>query len=508
MATEYELRLSDYLSVMRRHPAYMIGIFVAVLLVSLITAVTIPRTYQSTGTIMIQGQNVPESVVPTQVQVNVDERINNIKQRVLTRESLLNIANKYNIFSGKDRFLSSTELVQRMRDKVSVDLISVDTVQGFSSGKATIAFNLSFQDKSPKIAFEVANDLVALFLNWNVTLQTETATDTTIFLTQVADKQKQEVERLNGLISSYKQQHANALPEMAGMHMATLQTDEMNLNMVEQKYEALEAQLKGKSDDPSSPATPASLPALKAKLASLSSIYNDSHPEIVALKSKIAALENENDASSAVPEKNEKTSQLPKANSATGKLEQLARQRQILQDRIAQNKAVIYQAPEVEQGLAVITSERDGAQKRYEEVLNKLQSAQMAEKLKSENKSERFVLLEPPVMPDKPFKPKPAKIMVMGFFLAIASSGGMLMLLMSLDQKIRSADALEHVLGVRPLAVISYLVLPEEEIDRKRKIKIAAIAAGLGLILIALLLHFFYMPLNELFMKVLAQLLA
>ena len=507
MAIEYELRLSDYLSVMRRHPAYLIGMFVAVLLVSLFVAVTIPRTYQSTGTIMIQGQNVPESVVPTQVQVSVEERINNIKQRVLTRESLLNIANKYNIFSGKDLFLSSMELVQRMRDKVSIDLISVDTVQGFSSGKATVAFNLSFQDKNPQIAFEVANDLVSLFLNWNVTLQTETATDTTIFLTQVADKQKQEVERLNGLITAYKQQHANALPEMAGMHMATLQTDEINLNMLEQKYEALEAQMEGKSDSSSS-LTPTSLPALKAKLAALLSIYNDSHPEVIAIKSKIAALENQNSTENAMPEKGSRPSQPPKIDSAKDKLESLARQRQMLQDKIAQNKAAIFQAPELAQGLNVLTSERDSEQKRYEEVLNKLQSAQMAEKLKSENKSERFVLLEPPIRPDRPFKPKPVKIMLMGFFLAIASSGGMLMLLMSLDQKIRSADALEHVLGMRPLAVIPYLVLPEEEANRKRIIKIAAIAAVFGLILIALLLHFFYMPLNELFMKALAQLLA
>lgn len=503
MATDYELTLSDYLSVMRRHPAYLGGTFVTVLLIALIAAVAIPRTYQATGTIMIQGQNVPDSVVPTQVQVSVDERINKIKQRVLTRESLLNIANKYNIFSGNDRYLSSTELVQRMRDKVSVDLISVDTVQGYSSGRATIAFNLSFQDKSPKIAYQVANDLVALFLNWNVTLQTETATDTTIFLTEVADKQKHEVERLNGLISAYKQRHANALPEMASMHMATLQTDEINLNMLDQKYNALEAQLSGKSDDSSS--APTSLSALKAKLVALSSIYNESHPEIVALKSKIAALENNNDPNNAPSEKDGQTS--PKVNSLSDKLEPLARQRQMLQERIAQNKAAIIQAPEVAQGLAVITSERDSAQKRYEEILSKLQSAQMAEKLKSENKSERFVLLEPPVMPDKPFKPKPAKIMVMGFFLAIASSGGMLMLLMSLDRQIRSADALEHVLGTRPLAVIPYIVLPEEEANRKRTIKIAAIALGLSVILIALLIQFFYMPLNELLVKILAQLL-
>ncbi len=502
MATEYELTLSDYLSVMRRHPAYLIGTFVAVLLVALLAAVTIPRTYQSTGTIMIQAQNVPESVVPTQVQVSVDERINNIKQRVLTRESLLNIANKYNIFSGKDRFLSSTELVQRMRDKVDVELISVDTVQGFSSGKATIAFNLSFQDRNPKVAYQVANDLVALFLNWNVTLQTENATDTTIFLTQVADKQKQEVARLNGLISAYKQQHASALPEMAAMHMATLQNDEINLSMLEQK----EAQLSGKSDDSTS-SMPTSLSALKAKLVRLSSIYNDSHPEIVALKSKIAALEKENAAQSETPDKGDQTSLPPTQNSGKNKLDPLARQRKILQDRIAQNKAAIFQAPEVAQGLGVLTSQRDSAQQRYEDILNKLQSAQMAEKLKSENKSDRFVLLEPPVMPDKPFKPNPVKIMVLGFFLAIASSGGMVMAMMALDRQIRSADALEHVLGSRPLAVIPYLVLPEEEANRKRQIKIAIIASILGVILVALFLQFFYMPLNDMFMKILAKLL-
>lgn len=82
------------------------------------------------------------------------------------------------------------------------------------------------------------------------------------------------------------------------------------------------------------------------------------------------------------------------------------------------------------------------------------------------------------------------------------------MLLMSLDRQIRSADALELVLGNRPLAVIPYLVLPEEEASRKRKIKIAVIASSLGVILIALLLQFFYMPLSELFMKILSQLLA
>lgn len=506
MSTEYELTLSDYLSIIRRHPAYLIGTFVAVLLVALVAVVFIPRTYQSTGTIMVVSQNVPDSVVPTQIQVSVDERINNIKQRVLTRESLLNIANKYNLFSGSASYLSSSDLVQRMRDRVDVELVSVDTVQGFRTGKVTIAFKLSFQDKNPNLAYQVTNDLVALFLNWNETLQSETATDTTIFLTQVAEKQKQEVERQNDLISAYKKQHSNALPELTIMNMTTLQNDEISLKNVEQKYNSLA----GQNDDSSSPSSTSStsLPALKAKLASLSAVYSDSHPDIKALKLKIASLENPATTQDEATTKPEQSNPTSKMSSTKDTLESLARQRQTLQDRIAQIRAGMLQTPEVAQQLDVLTSQRDSAQKRYEEILSKLQSAQMAENLKKENKSDRFVVLEPPVKPDKPFKPKPVKIMVMGFFLAIASSGGMLMVLATLDRQIRGVAALEHVLGNRPIAVIPYLVLPEEEINRKRKIKIAVIAACFGVILIALLLQFFYMPLNELFMKIMAQLLA
>ena len=503
MATEYELTLSDYLSIMRRRAPYLVGTFVAVLLASLITIVFIPRTYQSTGTIMVESQDVPESVVPNQVQQSVDERINGIQQRVLTRESLLRIANKYNVFRGSASYLTSEDLVQRMRDRVNVELVSINTVQGLRKGTATVAFNLSFQDKSPQISYHVANDLVSLFLDWNTKLQTEKATETSIFLSQAADKQKQEVERLNGLVSAYKQQHGNALPELANLHMSMLLNDESELKNVEEKYSTLQAQLSGSSSDPS---TSTSLPALKAQLARLSSIYNDEHPDIQALKLKIAALEKAKSASIGAAAKGEKTdNQLDNPDNDT--LESLARQKKLLEDRIEQNQAAIVQAPSVAQGLDMLISERDSAQKRYEDILSKLQDAQMAENLKRENRADRFVLLEPPVIPERPFKPNPVKIMGVGLFLAIASAGGMLMAMAVLDNQIRGAGALEHVLGNRPLAVIPYLALKEEEEERKRKIKIRIIIAIVAMILIALGIQFFYMPLTDLFAKIMAMLL-
>jgi capsular polysaccharide biosynthesis protein len=90
-------------------------------------------------------------------------------------------------------------------------------------------------------------------------------------------------------------------------------------------------------------------------------------------------------------------------------------------------------------------------------------NAQIALSLESENKSERFSLLEPPILPEKPFKPDRKKIFALGIFLAIASSLGFVMLLESINKRVYGVDALTHVLGNRPLVVIPYLSIEEEK---------------------------------------------
>ena len=99
------------------------------------------------------------------------------------------------------------------------------------------------------------------------------------------------------------------------------------------------------------------------------------------------------------------------------------------------------------------------------------------------------------------------KILALGFFLAIASSGGVIMLLESIDKRIRGVEALTHVLGYRPLGAILYLPIHEEGERKKRMLKRAIIAAVMALIAALVALHFLYMPLHILFMKILARLM-
>ena len=517
MATDYELTLPDYLSIMRRRAPYLIGAFVVVLLSAIVVALTIPPTYRASGTIMVESQQVPDNIVPTAIQSQLDERINIIKQRVLTRDSLLHIANKHDLFKDSATFLTSTDLIERMRDRVGVELITSSGEPNNRRSVPTIAFTLSFDDKSPVIAHQVTSDLVALFLDWNVKLRTEGATETTTFLAQEVERLKLEVERREVLIAEYKRQNSNALPEQLTLRMTMMARAESDLREVERDYRSTSEALRslqvelsaakyGMGNDPSQ-----ALPELKAVLTRMSAIYSESHPDIKALKRKIEVqekiaetLEAEDSPEQAPTLAVYKTQS--KIDAANARLVSLAQQQKMLQGKIAENERAMLLTPKVEQGLGILIRDRDSAQRKYEEILNKKMSAQIAENLESESKSERFILLEPPILPEKAFKPDRVKIIVMGLFLALASAGGMLMAMVTFDRQIRGADALTHVLGYRPLAVIPYLVIEEEEMRRKRMLKSAIITSVLVVILIALALHFFYMPLSDLFTKILARL--
>lgn len=504
MATEYQLTLLDYLSIMRRRAPYLVGIACIVFVISVIVSFVIPPTYLATGTIMVESQQVPDNIVQSAIKSQIDERISIIKQRVMTRDSLLRIANKYSLFKDSSSTMTSSELIEAMRNRVNIELLSSDALSSNSRVQSTIAFTLSFEDKHREVAYQVANDLTTLFLDWNVKLRTEGATETTIFLTEEANKLRLEVERIEQQIAKYKQQNSNNLPEQLTLRMTMLARAEGDLREVVRDLQATKNELNSLGVELSAAKSgmgdglPQTLPALKAEYAKLSATYNESHPDMKALKRKIDALEKEPQTSEAanVPE-NAPTLEIFKIEaqiaSAISRQASLVNQKKALESKIVENELAMVLTPKAAQGLDVLIRDRDSVQKKYEELRSKQITAQISESLENENKSERFILLEPPIMPEKAFKPNRIKIVALGFFLAIASSVGMLLMMASFDSKIRGVDALEHVLGQRPLVVIPYLIIQEEWSRKKRLLKLGIILTVCVVTIVATALYFLYM---------------
>ena len=120
------------------------------------------------------------------VTATASERIATIQQRVMTRENLLKIVDKYQMFADQRDKLSRTDLLDLMRADTVVKTIGIDPQGGQQT--LTVAVTVGFTDRRPDIATKVANELITLFLSEDARNRTNRARETTKFLAQEIDK--------------------------------------------------------------------------------------------------------------------------------------------------------------------------------------------------------------------------------------------------------------------------------------------------------------------------------
>jgi len=102
MQSDYQLSLRDYIGIVRRRGVLIISVFGGVFALAVAVAIMMPPVYQSTGTIMVESQQIPTDLVQATVTSYADERIETIKQRVMTRDNLFRIAKNTNFLRMLD----------------------------------------------------------------------------------------------------------------------------------------------------------------------------------------------------------------------------------------------------------------------------------------------------------------------------------------------------------------------------------------------------------------------
>ena len=524
MANEYELSFSDYLSILKRRWIQMLVVFILVLLAAITTAILLPPVYQSTGTILIESQQIPDDLVKATVTSYADERIEVIKQRVMTRDNLYRIIQKYVLYPDKIETVTTSTIIDDMRKSISVILLNAD-VQNNSGVSATIAFKVGFEYERPELAHKVANELVTLFLDENVKARTQRATETTEFLSQEVEKLKVELENVENQVATFKQNNSNSLPEHLVMHMNTLQRAEADIKELDRDYKSTQEELRyldvelasskaglitapdGEVYSPTS-----DLEKAKMELERSMVLYKETHPTIRALKRKIETLEK---TVTAPPEKKPAklniASELVVAkvqaqiDAAKVRLNSLEQQKKSIELKIGSLQNQVVKSPQIERGLFTLMRDYENAKSKYEEVKSKQINAKIAEDLEQDNKAERFTMLEPPFFPDKPIKPDRKKIIALGIFAGFASAFAFAALFETIDKRVRGAESLTSLIKMRPLVVIPY-ISTQSELKRKRNFKkYLVISIILFVTLMLSIVHFLVMPLDLLLIKIMAR---
>ncbi|HTP40132.1 MAG TPA: hypothetical protein VMI92_11225 [Steroidobacteraceae bacterium] len=325
------------LAVVRRR-SKIIGVVLAAALVA-VTLISLlwPATYLSTGTILIEQQEVPTDFVRSTISSFASQRLQVISQRVMTTTRLMQIIEKYDLYAKERRKKARETIVQRMRDDIHFRTISADVIDPRQGRpvQATIAFSLGYQSRSPEVAARVANELFTLYLNENLVTRKQLAEEATAFLSAEADKLSKQMNELESKLAAFKERHLDDLPEATQLNMQLVNRGDDELRDIDQEMRTidqqavyLDAQLAQVNPSASvftstgervmSPSD--RLKILRSEYDRAAAIYAPDHPDVVRLKRQIDGLEA--DASASPADANDRDRELRQAEAALAQARQ------------------------------------------------------------------------------------------------------------------------------------------------------------------------------------------
>ena len=104
--------------------------------------------------------------------------------------------------------------------------------------------------------------------------------------------------------------------------------------------------------------------------------------------------------------------------------------------------------------------DRNNTQAKYEDLLRKTMEANVAMGLEREQKGERFTLIDPARLPEKPYKPNRRAIILIGLVLGIGAGVGFAALREFSDQAIHNPDGLARISSLPILVSIPDIMSP------------------------------------------------
>jgi succinoglycan biosynthesis transport protein ExoP len=254
------------------------------------------------------------------------------------------------------------------------------------------------------------------------------------------------------------------------------------------------------------------LDELKNRLADMEGRLGRKHPDVVKLKKevdvlskKVGSIKTENvalDVSEQKPDNPAYISLKTQIASAEMEMKSLLEEKKKLTREIDDYQRRIGNAPLVEKEYIELTRDYESAKFKYNEIMNKLMEAKVSQGMEESQRGERFTIVDPAQLPEKPYKPNRVAILLIGLVLAAGSGVGLAAVKENLDQSVKTREDLLRLTGARVLSTIPYLETDEERRARRRKKVLCVVILAAAAVGILVLVHLLVMPLDILWIRV------
>jgi uncharacterized protein involved in exopolysaccharide biosynthesis len=218
------------------------------------------------------------------------------------------------------------------------------------------------------------------------------------------------------------------------------------------------------------------LVSLRVERTQLLERYSSEHPDVSKIDRTIALLEDQQRSlgggqsgrrpSMPAPNNPLYVQKQLQIEGAAARLRAAQNERQTLISRRSEVERNIAIAPTVEKEWLELNRGYSSLQDEYDQINGRISEAQMSETLESQNKGERFTLLEAATLPSQPIEPNRFAIIFLGVVVAIGAGIGLAAIMDGLDGSVRSGRDLEVILGTTPLVAIPFI---ETSVDRRSR---------------------------------------
>jgi protein tyrosine kinase modulator len=462
-----------------------------------------PGVYRSTATILVDRQQVPESMVRPTVTSALETRLHTISQEILSRSRLDALIKQFDLYADLRRRESLEEVIERMRKDIKLELRAVQQTEDRRS--ATVAFDLSFDGRDPATVARVANTLASFYVEENLKARERQAVGTSEFLKAQLAEAKKRLDAQEALVSDFKKHYMGELPQQTDANLGAIErlSTQLRLNSdsqtrLKERRDAVARQFaeaasqsgeggggEGKAER---------LSRLQQELRSLRSTYSDKYPDIARLKQEIATLESEIASPEPPDPKTEKKAaaalspQLFRIKQSQAEVESelgiLKGEESRLRSALAAYIGRVQNAPQREQQFRELTRDYDSTREYYQSLMKRYDDAQLAENMEQRQKGEQFRVLDPAVPASSPTAPNRLKLILMSFVVCAGLAVGAVVLAEQINAPCHSLDELRALTAIPVLLSIPLIVTAEDTERRKKRMRLATVSMAAALVVL------------------------
>jgi len=509
------LDVEDYIDILRRHKGWVFGPFLLTLVVSVVGVYFWPDRYESSATIKIVPQQVPQNMVQSSVSQDMLDRIQSMATTVKSRSVLTTIINKYDLYPSLKKRLPTDDVVEMMNKEVHVTPMMAPG----GNGRTVPAFTVLFAYEDRMLANKVVSEVVNRFISENLSSRSNVTSQSYQFFKDQADSAKKELDALEEQVSQFRMQNNGRLPEQMDMNLrqlTTLQTNYQFLTSSKTRAESekltYETNLRVEKAHKAelireTPQTSAAVAAMKSErvqtidreiqnledgLNMALQRFTEAHPDVQSLRGRLEIAKNrrltilkeeaENKTAAPVPVANRQLAMqvvdvegnIDRLQSAINAkdLEIQDLQSQIKQVQAAMNKVEgqISSAPLGEQKYSDLLRERDLAKQKYVDLDARLNTANLSQDLENRGQGERLEVLDAASVPQTPSEPKRPLVIGIGAGLGLLLG---VALAAAREMKDTSLKNLKDVRAYTQMAILGSVPLLENDFVVRRRKRLA-----------------------------------